>query len=76
MHILATHAEFIFQHLEERYIKKLLSRGLRKFSRNMIMQFHEEIKSHQVHFVVVLHILQKVELSKLQKNLTMKLEIL
>lgn len=48
---LASHAEFIFQHLEERYIKKLLRRGLRKFSRNMIMQFHEEIKSHQVHFV-------------------------
>lgn len=48
---LATHAEFIFQHLEESYIKKLLRRGLRKFSRHMILQFHEEIKSHQVHFV-------------------------
>ncbi len=48
---LASHAEFIFQHLDERYIKKLLRRGLRKFSRNMILQFHEEIKSHQVHFV-------------------------
>lgn len=48
---LANHAEFIFQHLQERYIKKLLRRGLRKFSRNMILQFHEEIKSHQVHFV-------------------------
>jgi N-acetylglucosamine kinase-like BadF-type ATPase len=48
---LANHAEFIFQHLEESYIKKLLRRGLRKFSRNMILQFHEEIKSHQVHFV-------------------------
>lgn len=48
---LASHAEFIFQHLEENYIKKLLRRGLRKFSRHMILQFHEEIKSHQVHFV-------------------------
>lgn len=48
---LASHAEFIFQHLEENYIKKLLRRGLRKFSRNMILQFSEEIKSHQVHFV-------------------------
>ncbi|WP_194852615.1 N-acetylglucosamine kinase [Nonlabens antarcticus] len=48
---LASHAEFIFQHLEESYIKKLLRRGLRKFSRNMILQFHEEIKQHQVHFV-------------------------
>jgi len=48
---LASHAEFIFQHLEERYIQKLLRRGLRKFSRNMILQFHEEIKAHQVHFV-------------------------
>ncbi|PRP66643.1 BadF/BadG/BcrA/BcrD ATPase family protein [Nonlabens agnitus] len=48
---LASHAEFIFQHLDESYIKKLLRRGLRKFSRNMILQFHEEIKSCQVHFV-------------------------
>jgi N-acetylglucosamine kinase-like BadF-type ATPase len=48
---LASHAEFIFQHLEESYIKKLLRRGLRRFSRNMILQFQEEIKSHQVHFV-------------------------
>ena len=48
---LAHHAEFIFQNLEERYIKKLLRKGLRKFSRNMILQFSEEIKSHEVHFV-------------------------
>lgn len=48
---LATHAEFIFQNLEEEYIKKLLRRGLRKFSRNMIMQFHEEMKFCKVHFV-------------------------
>lgn len=48
---LAKHAEFIFQHLDESYIKKLLRKGLRKFSRNMILQFHEEIKQHQVHFV-------------------------
>jgi N-acetylglucosamine kinase-like BadF-type ATPase len=48
---LANHAEFIFQNLEERYIMKLLRKGLRKFSRNMILQFREEIKSYEVHFV-------------------------
>lgn len=48
---LAHHAEFIFQNLEERYIKKLLRKGLRKFSRNMILQFREEIKQYEVHFV-------------------------
>lgn len=48
---LATHAEFIFQNLEEGYIKKLLRRGLRKFSRHMVLQFHEELKSCKVHFV-------------------------
>jgi N-acetylglucosamine kinase-like BadF-type ATPase len=48
---LAGHAEFIFSHLKERYVKKLLRRGLRKFSRHMIMQFAEEIKQHEVHFV-------------------------
>ena len=48
---LAKHAEFIFQNLDERYIKKVLRRGLRKFSRNMILQFHEELKQYKVHFV-------------------------
>ncbi len=48
---LANHAEFIFQNLEEGYIKKLLRRGLRKFSKHMIMQFQEEAKSCKVHFV-------------------------
>ncbi len=48
---LAKHAEFIFQNLDEPYIKKVLRRGLRKFSRNMILQFHEEIKQYKVHFV-------------------------
>ncbi len=48
---LANHAEFIFQNLKKGYIKKLLRKGLRKFSRNMILQFKEEIKSHEVHFV-------------------------
>jgi N-acetylglucosamine kinase-like BadF-type ATPase len=48
---LATHAEFIFKNLEEGYIKKLLRRGLRKFSRHMIMQFQEEMKFCKVHFV-------------------------
>lgn len=48
---LASHAEFIFQNLDEPYIKKVLRRGLRKFSRNMILQFHEEIKQYKVHFV-------------------------
>lgn len=48
---LATHGEFIFKNLEEGYIKKLLRRGLRKFSRHMIMQFQEEMKFCKVHFV-------------------------
>lgn len=48
---LAHHAEFIFSNLDERYIKKVLRRGLRKFSKHMILQFSEEIKQHKVHFV-------------------------
>lgn len=48
---LARHAEFIFSHLDELYIQKLLRRGLRDFSRNMILQYDEEIKSYPVHFV-------------------------
>jgi N-acetylglucosamine kinase-like BadF-type ATPase len=47
---LASFAEFMFLHKESEYIKNLLIKGLREFSKNMILQFSEEIKKVPVHF--------------------------
>ncbi|GGG48728.1 N-acetylglucosamine kinase [Bizionia arctica] len=47
---LASFAEFIFAHKDSEYIKNLILKGLREFSKNMIMQFSEEIKKVPVHF--------------------------
>lgn len=48
---LASFAEFIFFHKDSNYIKNLIKNGLREFSKNMIMQFSEEITRVPVHFV-------------------------
>ncbi|MCX7548037.1 N-acetylglucosamine kinase [Xanthomarina sp. F1114] len=48
---LATFAEFIFTHKDSDYIKNLIIEGLRLFSKNMILQYSEEIKTIPVHFV-------------------------
>ncbi|MCX7549466.1 N-acetylglucosamine kinase [Xanthomarina sp. F2636L] len=48
---LATFAEFIFTHKDSDYIKNLIIQGLRLFSKNMILQYSEEIKTVPVHFV-------------------------
>jgi N-acetylglucosamine kinase-like BadF-type ATPase len=47
---LASFAEFMFSHKESIYIKNLIIKGLREFSKNMILQFPEEIKNVPVHF--------------------------
>jgi N-acetylglucosamine kinase-like BadF-type ATPase len=47
---LASFAEFMFSHKESIYIKNLIIKGLREFSKNMILQFSEEIKKVPVHF--------------------------
>ena len=47
---LASFAEFMFSHKDSNYIKNLIKKGLQEFSRNMILQFSEEIKTVPVHF--------------------------
>src|SRR5690606_33512043 len=48
---LASFAEFMFSHKDTAYIKNLIKQGLRTFSKNMVLQFSEEIKTVPVHFV-------------------------
>ena len=47
---LASFAEFMFLNKESDYIKELIKKGLKLFSKNMIFQFKEELKSVPVHF--------------------------
>jgi N-acetylglucosamine kinase-like BadF-type ATPase len=47
---LASFAEFMFLNKESDYIKNVIKTGLRVFSKNMIFQFKEELKTVPVHF--------------------------
>lgn len=47
---LATFAEFMFLNKDSEYIRNLIKNGLRTFTKSMILQYREEIKSVPVHF--------------------------
>ncbi|MFC4722228.1 N-acetylglucosamine kinase [Geojedonia litorea] len=47
---LATFAEFMFLYKDSNYIKELIKKGIRLFSKNMILQYAEELKTVPVHF--------------------------
>ena len=47
---LATFAEFMFLNKDSEYIRNLIKNGLRTFTKSMILQYREEIKTVPVHF--------------------------
>ena len=47
---LATFAEFMFLNKDSEYMRTLIRNGLRLFTKNMILQYKEEIKTAPVHF--------------------------
>ena len=47
---LANFAEFMILNKDSKYVKELIKEGIRVFSKNMILQFEEEIKTVPVHF--------------------------
>jgi len=47
---LANFAEFMFLNKDSEYIVELIKKGIRIFTKNMIMQYKEEIKTVPVHF--------------------------
>ncbi|WP_055446086.1 BadF/BadG/BcrA/BcrD ATPase family protein [Lacinutrix mariniflava] len=47
---LANFAEFMILNKDSKYVKELIKEGIRVFSKNMILQFKEEIKTVPVHF--------------------------
>lgn len=65
---LASFATFIFQNLEEVYIQKVIRKGLRRFTKHMILQFKNEIKKHPVHFAGSIAYFSKEQLSIIAKE--------
>ena len=47
---LANFAEFMFLNKDSQYILDLIKNGIREFTKNMILQYKEEIKAVPVHF--------------------------
>ncbi len=47
---LASFAEFIFLNKDSEYIRELIKKGLRVFTKNMIFQFKKELETVPVHF--------------------------
>lgn len=47
---LATFAEFMFLNKDSEYMRNLIKNGIRVFTKNMILQFSEELKTVPIHF--------------------------
>ena len=69
---LASFAEFLFSNKDSNYIKNLIMEGLRQFSKNMILQYSEEIKSVPVHFVGSVAYFSKDEILEVAKEFHFK----
>lgn len=69
---LASFAEFMFSHKDSAYIKNLIKQGLRTFSKNMVLQFSEEIKTVPVHFVGSIAYLSKEEIFEIAEEFNYK----
>ncbi|MFL0352495.1 N-acetylglucosamine kinase [Xanthomarina sp. GH4-25] len=69
---LASFAEFMFSNSDSEYIKNLLKKGLREFSKNMILQFPEEIKTVPVHFAGSIAHFSKEEIFEVAKEFNFK----
>ncbi|HLV40059.1 N-acetylglucosamine kinase [Xanthomarina sp.] len=69
---LASFAEFLFSNKDSNYIKNLIMEGLRQFSKNMILQYSEEIKTVPVHFVGSVAYFSKDEILEVAKEFHFK----
>jgi hypothetical protein len=69
---LASFAEFMFLNKESEYIKNLIKFGFRTFTKNMIMQFKEELKSVPVHFAGSIAYFAKEEIMEVAEEFGFK----
>jgi len=69
---LATFAEFMFLNKDSEYITNLIKEGLRLFTKNMILQYSEEIKTAPVHFAGSIAYYSQDEIREIAKEYNFK----
>ncbi len=65
---LANFAEFMFLNKESDYIVDIIKSGFREFTRNMIMQYKEELKTVPVHFAGSIAFFSQDEIREVAKE--------
>ncbi|PID70816.1 MAG: N-acetylglucosamine kinase [Flavobacteriales bacterium] len=66
---LAQFAEFMFLQKDDPYVSNLIKEGIRLFTKTMIYQFKEEIKTVPVHFVGSIAYLSQPEIKEVAKEM-------
>lgn len=69
---LATFAEFMFLNKDSEYIKNLIKNGLRTFTKSMILQYKEEIKTVPVHFAGSIAYFSQEEIAEIAEEFGFK----
>ena len=69
---LAAFAEFMFLNKDSDYIKELIKKGVRTFTKNMIMQFASELKNVPVHFAGSIAFFAQDEIKEVAEELDFK----
>jgi N-acetylglucosamine kinase-like BadF-type ATPase len=69
---LATFAEFMFLNKDSEYIKNLIKNGLRTFTKSMILQYKEEIKTVPVHFAGSIAYFSQEEIAEIAQEFGFK----
>jgi N-acetylglucosamine kinase-like BadF-type ATPase len=69
---LANFAEFMFLNKDSNYIKDVIKNGVRRFTKSMIYQFKEELKTVPVHFAGSIAFFAKEEIIEVAEELGFK----
>ncbi|MBB3123006.1 N-acetylglucosamine kinase-like BadF-type ATPase [Mesoflavibacter sabulilitoris] len=66
---LASFAEFMILNKDSDYVKELIKKGIRRFAKNMILQYEEELKTVPVHFAGSIAFFCQEEIKEVAKEL-------
>ncbi len=69
---LANFAEFMFLNKDSNYIKDVIKNGIRRFTKSMIYQFKEELKTVPVHFAGSIAFFAKEEIIEVAEKMNFK----
>ena len=69
---LATFAEFMFLNKDSEYMRNLIKNGIRIFTRNMVLQFEEELKTVPIHFAGSIAYFSQEEIKEIAKEFGFK----